>query len=345
MTLAWSRHAYAELVTDQRIDTWLGCHRRAFEWFNGVPARLTIDNPKCAITRACYRDPEVQRSYAECAEAYGFKIEACPPRDPKKKGRVESGVKYIKRAFLPLRDFRDLTEANADLRAWLLADAGNRIHGTTHEQPLSRFTQTEQAFLKPLPSPAPVLATWTRVKLHPDCHVQFRKAYYSAPYRLVRQPLWLRATETTVQLFQDHHLVATHPRQYRAGARATVDDHLPPEAVAYKRRDPQWCRTQARTIGPACLALIERLFAHRVLDNLRAAQGVIALEKRVGPRRLEAACQRALAYDTPKYRTVKTILDNGLDQQPVTTPAGETLADCYTGAGRFCRDTAKLFTH
>ncbi len=65
MTLAWSRHQYAELVRDQSIETWLGCHRRAFEHFSGVPARILIDNPKCAITKACYYDPQVQRSYAE----------------------------------------------------------------------------------------------------------------------------------------------------------------------------------------------------------------------------------------------------------------------------------------
>ena len=88
MTLVWSRHGYAEVVTDQKVATWLGCHRRAFEWFNGVPGRLTIDNPKCAITRACYHDPVVQRAYAECAEGYGFKIEPCPPRDPKKKSHA-----------------------------------------------------------------------------------------------------------------------------------------------------------------------------------------------------------------------------------------------------------------
>ena len=64
MTLAWSRHAYAEVVTDQKVATWLGCHRRAFEWFNGVPRRLTIENPKCAITRACYHDP--RRSLISC---------------------------------------------------------------------------------------------------------------------------------------------------------------------------------------------------------------------------------------------------------------------------------------
>ena len=76
------RHAYAEVVTDQMRTTWLGCHQCAFEWFIGVPGRLTIDNPKCAIIRACYHDPEVQRAYAECAEGYRFKNEPCPPRDP-----------------------------------------------------------------------------------------------------------------------------------------------------------------------------------------------------------------------------------------------------------------------
>ena len=228
MTLAWSRHAYAEVVTDQKVATWLGCHRRAFEWFNGVPRRLTIDNPKCAITRACYHDPEVQRAYAECAEGYGFKIEPCPVRDPKKKGRVESSVKYVKRSFVPLREFRDLVDANAQLRAWLLGPAGNRVHGTTHERPLTRFVETEREFLRPLPSRPPELAVWARVKLHPDCHVHFEKAYYSASFRLARQRLWLRATETTVQLFRDHELVATHPRRFQPGNRSTIDEHLPP---------------------------------------------------------------------------------------------------------------------
>jgi len=92
MVLSWSRHQYAEIVTNQKVETWLGCHKRAFEFFNGVPKRIIIDNAKCAITKACYYDPDVQRSYANCALEYGFIISACPPREPKKKGRVESGV-------------------------------------------------------------------------------------------------------------------------------------------------------------------------------------------------------------------------------------------------------------
>src|SRR5690606_12225677 len=112
MTLAFSRHQYVEFVWDQTVATWLGCHRRAFEWFGAVPARLIIDNAKCAIIRACRTEPTVQRAYAECAEGYGFRIDACPPATPTLKGVVEAGVKYLKINFLPLRTFRDLPDLN-----------------------------------------------------------------------------------------------------------------------------------------------------------------------------------------------------------------------------------------
>lgn len=71
MTLAWSRHQYAEIVRNQSVETWLACHRHAFEWFNGVPRKIRIDNPKCAITRACYYEPTVQRAYGDLALGYG----------------------------------------------------------------------------------------------------------------------------------------------------------------------------------------------------------------------------------------------------------------------------------
>ena len=344
MTLAWSRHQYAEIVTNQKVETWLGCHRRAFEFFGGVPRKIIIDNPKCAITKACFRDPQVQRSYGECAEGYGFVISPCPPRDPKKKGRVESGVKYLKGNFMPLREFRTITDSNQQLRRWILEEAGSRIHGTTKQKPLSAFVETERCLLKPLPDIAPELATWAKVKLHGNCHVQFEKTYYSAPFRLVHRQLWLRATETTVKLFYNLTLVALHPRLRKPGARSTIDEHLPPEALAYKMQDPQWCLKQAKIVGTWCETLIETLFADRVLDNLRAAQGIIGLGKKYGNTRLEAACKRALNFDNPRYRTVKLILAKGLDQEPSPESTFDYLADAYTGKGRFCRNINTLLT-
>lgn len=345
MTLCWSRHQYAELVRDQKVETWLGCHRRAFEFLGGVPGKLIIDNPKCAITRACFCDPEVQRSYAEVSEGYGFLISPCPPRDPKKKGRVESGVKYIKRGFFPLRDFRSVGDGNRQLKEWILGPAGNRLHGTTRAKPLTQFMEAERHLLKPLPDVAPELATWAKVKLHGNCHVQFEQSLYSAPFSLVRRELWLKATETSVKIFHDLELVAAHPRLRKPGARSTVEEHMPPEAVAYRMQDPQWCLRQATEIGPHCLAVIESLFADRVLDHLRAAQGIVRLAKSFGATRLEAACRRALSFDDPRYRTVKTILEGGLDQQ-IDEPAPDLdLPDAYRGEGRFCRNIASLLLH
>jgi hypothetical protein len=120
-----------------------------------------------------------------------------------------------------------------------------------------------------------------------------------------------------------------------------MDEHLPPEAIAYKMRDPQWCLRQGEEIGSHCFIIIKRLFEDHVLDNLRAAQGVVSLAKKYGTVRLEAACLRALAFDSPKYRTVKTILEKGLDQQGLE-PLVHTLGRAYTGAGRFCRNDREL---
>ncbi len=340
MTLCYSRHQYAEVVYDQKVETWLACHRHAFEWFGGIPEKLIIDNPKCAITRACAKDPEVQRAYEDLALGYGFRIAPCPPRDPKKKGRVEAGVKYIKNTFLPLREFRDIADANRQLAEWVMTEAGNRIHGSTRRRPLDLFAETEKALLSPLPDVPVQLAVWAKVKVHGNAHVTFEKNFYSVPFRLIRQTLWLKATDTTVQVFQDHGLVAVHCRLRGEARHATLDEHMPPEALAYKLQDPQWCLKNAEAIGPSCLEVVKRLFAHRVLDNLRAAQGIIRLGSRYGKARLEAACGRALIFDCPRYRTVKTILERGQDQP--TSTADAALSSVYSGTGRFQRNTSTI---
>lgn len=343
MVLAWSRHMYAEIVLRQDVETWLGCHRRAFEFFNGVPKKIIIDNAKCAITKACYYDPVVQRAYAEFAEGYKFIISPCPPYDPQKKGRVESGVKYVKNNFVPLRDFKHLVHANHQLKQWVLSEAGNRIHGTTRTKPLTLFSQTEAFLLQPLPVNPPECAVWEKVKVYNDCHVMYLKCRYSAPSQLVQQTLWLRATETTVRLYQEHLLVAIHPKLIKVGEKHTVDAHLPPNAAAYAMQDPQWCLTQANNIGPHCEEAVGILLNDLVTDYLRAAQGILSLNKKYGSVRLEAACQRALIFNSVHYKTIKSILKEGLEYSPLPIQnAFDGLAEAYTGQARFCRDTSTL---
>lgn len=343
MTLAWSRHIYAEIVPDQKVATWLGCHKRAFEFFNGVPGKLRIDNLKSAITKACYYEPTVQRAYEELALQYSFRIDPCPIKTPEQKGRVESGVKFLKNSFLPLRDIRDVSDGNQQLISWILEEAGQRIHGTTREKPLLRFEETEKALLQPLPDIAPELAVWHMCKLHGDCHIKVNYCFYSAPYTLVGQTLWVKMLEKTVYIYKDHQLVATHSRKSKPGDKSTNTDHYPPEAQAYLMRDPQWCLEQANKIGPNCRELIDELFADKVLVKLRAAQGLIGLKKKYGSKALEMACKRALHYSSPSYRTVKNILKKGLEQAPIEKQEPLPLDEIYSGQAKYTRSATDMF--
>src|SRR5207245_191777 len=106
----------------------------------------------------------------------------------------ERGVAYVKGSFLAGQDRMSLKDANRSVRAWCLEEAGQRVHGTTRQQPLARFEQTERTALQALPSAPCELAVWKQVKLHRDGYVVFENAYYSAPFRYVGQSLWVRGT-------------------------------------------------------------------------------------------------------------------------------------------------------
>ena len=108
MTLGYSRHQYAEIVFDQKVETWVELHVRAFESLGGVVKRVVLDNLKAGIVKAVVHDQEAQRSYRELAEHYGFLISPCRPHTPHHKGKVESGVRYVKRNALAGRKFKDI---------------------------------------------------------------------------------------------------------------------------------------------------------------------------------------------------------------------------------------------
>ena len=116
---------------------------------------------------------------------------------------------------------------------------------------------------------------------------------------------------------------------------AVANEASPPNVLAYGLHDPQWGLQPAEQLGLACYALVQPLFADRVLDHRRAVQGILRLGTTYGPVRPEAACRRALEFANPRYRTGKTILAKGLDQLPLAEPAFDTLAASYTGLDRF----------
>jgi transposase len=325
MTLSWSRHQYAEVVFDQKVETWIALHIRAFEFFGGQTKRVRPDNLKAAIIRAVTHDQEAQRSYREYAEHADFLISPCVPHAPRLKGKVEQGgVHYVKRNALAGRKFetpdQNVHHANDHLRRWCMETAGVRKHGTTKEQPLARF-EAERLALKALPQTRYEIAVWAQAKLHPDCHVVFDNAYYSAPHRLIGKKLLVRATPGRVEIYHEHERLATHVRATRPGERVSNIVHYPPTKLAGLLATPVRLREQATQVGPKTAELIGKMLEDKPVDRLRAAQGILSLSKRHGPARLEAACRRALVFNLASFRTVKAILEKGLEDQPLPPEA------------------------
>jgi transposase len=317
MTLSWSRHMYVRFVFDQRIPTWLECHHLAFEAFGGVPEEIVIDNLKAAVLEAKLNDTVLSTPYNRFAREYGFLVHPCRPRTPEHKGKVESGVHYVKRNFIASETILDINDANRKVALWVSEEAGLRVHGTTFERPMARFLETERALLKPLPATPYDLEEVVRATLHRDCYVQVHKAYYSAPYELVGQVFDVYIYHQTVQIFSDTTLITTHPRATHKGQRLTRDEHLPPEKSIYMVQTRSWCKEKASQIGMKCRAVVDQLLDNGPLDKLRSVQGILRLTDRFPSCRVEKACARALHFGDPSGRRIKSILFSGLDLEPL----------------------------
>jgi hypothetical protein len=155
------------------------------------------------------------------------------------------------------------------------------------------------------------------VTVHPDCHVQIDKSYYSVPYIYEGQTLDAHISERIVELYKGLELVATHERSLQPGEWHTRLEHYPEHKAAYLERTPDYCRQVAARVGAATQRVVETLLGDRPLYRLRSVQAILRLEETVGAERLEAACARALHFGDPRYRRIKTILNAGLDREPL----------------------------
>ena len=196
---------------------------------------------------------------------------------------------------------------------WLAQVAGQRIHGTTRQQPLVQFQEVEQAAMLRLPSEPYDLAVWKQVTVGRDCYVTFEKSYYSAPYRLVGQAVWVRGGLTSLHIYANHKLEAMHPRAKQPGERHTVLGHLPPEKVAGLTTTRETCAVRATEIGPGAAEVVTRLLAQKPVDRLPMVKRLLRLADKYGALRLERTCRQALQFEEYTGPTIRCILEKGLD--------------------------------
>ena len=339
-TLGYSRHQYAEIVCDQKVNTWLGLHQRALAFFGGVPRRVVLDNLKAAVVKALVLDPILGEAYRKLAQHYHFLISPNRPATPRHKGKVENGVGYVKRNFFAGQEFVDLERANLRLKAWVMDTAGVREHGTTHQAPLKLFREVEQAALQALPTEPFDLHAILMAKVHSDCHIVVDGSFYSVPYTLVGQEVEVHVHERVVDIYVQHELVRTHRRTTQKGQWRTEMEDYPPSKAQYLLKTPEFCLKLAEQVGPHTHQVVECLLADRPLDRLRSVQAILALAESVGEKRLEAACRRALYYGDPHYRCIKGILNAALDRDPLPD---QTIAASHPQNYAFSRKPKEFF--
>lgn len=315
MILGYSRHQYAELVFDQKMETWIGCHWRAFEFFEGVPAEIVIDNLKAAVLKADLDKPILSVPYTRLAHHYGFLVHPCRVRTPEHKGKVENGVRYVQRSFVAGREFMDIDEANRKLLEWVINEAGTRDHGTTHEAPMKRFTEMETSSLLDLPAEPFELVRVTQGTVGQDAYIQLDGSYYQAPPRFAHKKLDVYVYERIVQIYDGVELLVTWERATRRGQRMNRNDFYPLDKSLYVTRPREQCGHLASLVGPRCRELVDAMLSERPLDRLRSVHGVLGLGEKHGNDRMERACARAIHYGDPSYGRVKKILESGLDHE------------------------------
>lgn len=210
-TLGYSRRSYAVAFPRQRLRDWLQGHEQAFQHFGGVPDRIVVDNAK-AMVLTHTRDAIVWHpTYADFAGYYGFRPWACTPYRPQTKGKVESGVKYVKRNALAGKRFLSWSHLNAWLVEWTTTIADLREHGTTHEAPLARFASER---LTPLGVRPPY--QWAHVRqrvVANDALVSIAGSRYSVPARLVGATVTVHELAAGFEIRHGDTIVAEHARQ------------------------------------------------------------------------------------------------------------------------------------
>jgi len=326
-----SNYTYAEATWSQCLENWVMSHARCFAFLGGVPELVIPDNLKSGVTKACRYEPDLNPTYQQLAAHYNTVVVPARPYKPKDKSKAEVGVQIVERwimARLRHETFFSLRQLNMRIRE-LLLDLNQRPMKKQPGSRQSQFKALDKPVLKPLPS---VAYTYTQVKpvrVHLDYHVAIEKHYYSIPHTLIKQQLEAHITGPLVTLYHQGQQVAVHPRSHHVGRHTTLETHMPVAHQKQQQWSPQRFERWARDIGHSTEKRVSQ-FLHAKKhpeQRYRVCLGLLSLAKKYSPKRLEAACHRALATGIMRLAGIRSILEKGLESQPLSATQTDRLID------------------
>jgi transposase len=313
--LPFSSYTFGEFVWSQSLPSFIASHERMWAFFGGVTPYVVIDNLKAGVKSAHRYDPDINPTYCDYSNHQGFAVLPARPYRPRDKACVEATIGAIQRGFFQEvrnRAFYDLADLNVAFREYLarfntavMKDYGqSRCERFVHEQPL----------LKPLPLGRFEFFDWRSAKVHPDCHVQVDKNFYSVPHRVIGQTVRVRLSDKLVEVFTaDHQRLAAHARLSGVGKFSTDEQHYPDGKLSIKRFEIRSAQAEADRIGPKLSELVQTLIqSSHPLRHLRRVQGILRLYQsgRVTREALEYAADKALVFRKPTLRYLKACAEH-----------------------------------
>ena len=307
IVLSCSRKGYSESVFSQDAETFIRCLENAFRHFGGVPQTINLDNLRAAVSRADWYEPEINPKLESFARHYGTQILPCRPYTPEHKGKVESGIKYVKNNAIKGRDFSSLAEQNEFLIDWEARVADSRIHGTTRRQVREHFEQIEKDALLPLPASLfPCFCEGQR-KVHRDSYIEVDGSYYEVPQEYRSRQVWVRWNARTVRVFNHQFELL---RTFAKGRKGQFSSSLGTRGrrAASVEQDAAWWIRKVGRLGPHCGLWAVEVVAERGAPGIRVLQGLNALGHKYTNKAVDHACEQALAMSAFHLKDIKGLL-------------------------------------
>lgn len=299
VVLSYSRHSFVWPMFHQQLEDVIQGLEAAWAFFGGIPRYLVIDNFPAAVAGPDALNPRLTRGFLEYSQHRGFIADPARVRHPQDKPKVERHVDYVRERLFKGGHFNGLLDLRAQAVKWCSDVAGCRVHGTTRRVPLVVFNEEEKATLLPWDGEPYDVPAWHEVAVHPDHHIAYRYALYSAPDSTCPPgtKLEVRGDSKLVRLYKKGMLVKVHPRQPRGG-RSTDPDDYPAQLTAYTLRCPDRLKRQAADLSESIGAFADKLLAGPLpWAKMRQAQKLLRLAERYTPQRLDSACRKALSVD------------------------------------------------
>ena len=318
MVLAYSRRMFVEFTVSQTMEHFLACHEHAFAEL-GVPSKLMVDNLKSAVLqRLAGVAPVFNPRYLDFARHHGFEIVACNVRRGNEKGRVESGVGYVKKNFLRGLELSEFGAIQAAAPVWLDTVANVRIHGETQRRPIDLFAEERPHLRRPNPHPYDLARTSTTI-----ASSQFRIAldtnHYSVPSSYAHRRLTVKAYPDRVCIYFDNQLIARHPRRYGRHEDIEDPDHAKGLIAQRHRAREQRLMMHFLALSPDAAAYYEGLEQRR-FNARQHVRKILALADIYPADAVARAISDGLAFEAFSAEYITNILEVRAGRCPNLAP-------------------------